>query len=468
MLLNAVCLLAAGVAVVRGQAVGPAVFAHFMVGNTAGYDVAQWQKEMSTAQEASIDGFALNVGTPLSDFATQIQNAFDAAAAQPGDFKLFFSFDYQGGADGPWPIGDVETVLRQYAPKDQHYKVNGAALVSTFAGEGNASDWTTIPNDIKADVPGGIYFVPDWVNFGPVGIMDHADVIQGAFSWDMWPDGPKNITDDHDLAWKGALTGKSFMMGVSPWFYTNLPGYHKAFVWRGDDMWHTRWMQVMDVKPQFVEIVTWNDYGESHYINDIWEQGIAVDSQGNSAAKYVDGFPHAGWRSLLPYYISMYKNNAAPPVTEEIIQYWYRLAPAAQGNNQGVTGNNCQSPINIYGYQQCYNVPDILEDGVFLTALVESLPATITLKIGDDLAGSWEASQVGLNHYSAPFAGKTGNVTVAIERDSNAAVTGTGPAIMADWSSNGGNAIYNAWVGTASSGASPSKKRDVKNRHKRT
>ena len=44
------------------------------------------------------------------------------------------------------------------------------------------------------------------------------------------------------------------MMPVSPWFYTKLPQYNKNWTWRGDDMWHNRWQQVLKVQPQFVEV----------------------------------------------------------------------------------------------------------------------------------------------------------------------------------------------------------------------
>lgn len=83
----------------------------------------------------------------------------------------------------------------------------------------------------------------------------------------MWPVGATDSTDTTDKQWQAAIgSSKTFMMGVSPWFYTDLPGYNKAWVWRGDDMWHSRWQQVLDVNPPLVEIVTWNDYGESHYM----------------------------------------------------------------------------------------------------------------------------------------------------------------------------------------------------------
>ncbi|GIC85958.1 uncharacterized protein Aud_002317 [Aspergillus udagawae] len=34
--------------------------------------------------------------------------------------------------------------------------------------------------------------------------------------------------------------GLAYMTPVSPWFYTNLPGYGKNWLWRGDHLWHDR------------------------------------------------------------------------------------------------------------------------------------------------------------------------------------------------------------------------------------
>lgn len=255
---------------------------------------------MTLASNANIDGFVLNVGTPLEGTtSTQIANAFQAAQNLNNGFQLFFSFDYLGGAAGPWSAADVEKVLQQYGALDQHYKVGGAPMVSTFEGVNNINDWPGIRSDV-----GGIYFVPDWTSLGPSGFASHLDVVDGAFSWDMWPVGATDITDSDDMAWKSAVGDKAFMMGVSPWFFTDLPGYGKAWVWRGDDMWHSRWEQVLEVKPSFVEIVTWNDYGESHYIGPIWQDGIPHDSGAKEDATwYVDGMPHDAWREVLPYYI---------------------------------------------------------------------------------------------------------------------------------------------------------------------
>ena len=58
-------------------------------------------------------------------------------------------------------------------------------------------------------------------------------------------------------------------MGVSPAQFKELGGTND-WVELADTLWKYRWEQAIeDVKPDIVEIITWNDYGESHYIGDI-------------------------------------------------------------------------------------------------------------------------------------------------------------------------------------------------------
>ena len=51
------------------------------------------------------------------------------------------------------------------------------------------------------------------------------------------------------------LGPKSYMMGVSPFFYTNIPEYNKNWLWGPDTLWYDRWEQVLDLLPDFVEIM---------------------------------------------------------------------------------------------------------------------------------------------------------------------------------------------------------------------
>lgn len=42
--------------------------------------------------------------------------------------------------------------------------------------------------------------------------------------------------------------------------------YSKNWVFPSDLLWFRRWNEILTMGPQFLEIITWNDYGESHYI----------------------------------------------------------------------------------------------------------------------------------------------------------------------------------------------------------
>lgn len=67
-----------------------------------------------------------------------------------------------------------------------------------------------------------------------------------------------------DASYLVDLKGKPYMMAVSPWFYTNLPGYKKNWMWPVETMslWADRWNQVLFLQPDYVEIISWNDFGE--------------------------------------------------------------------------------------------------------------------------------------------------------------------------------------------------------------
>lgn len=371
--------------------------------------------------------------------------AFQAANSLTGqlstDFKLFLSFDYLGGTDGAWADDEVVSILQDYGPNGAYFQVDGKPLVSTFEGPSNSdiNGWSTI----RSSIDGGIYFVPDWTSLGPSGF--DVDLVDGAFSWNMWPDGPVDISTDADNAWDANFlkpAGKSYMMGVSPWFYTDLPQYDKAWVWRGDSMWSLRWNQTLEVLPDFVEIVTWNDYGESHYIGPIVDAGIP-----DGAAEYVNGYPHEGWLETLPYQIAAYKHaynaaNAAPSVAagEDKIVYWYRTSPASAGTTDA-TGNNCKSDINVNGYQTCYAITEILQDEVFAIVLA-SEAGTAYITIGDDSTPC--PVSAGQNFCSKAFNGNTGTVSVSF-----GSVSGSGVDITAEPAS--GVANYNAFVGCAGS-----------------
>ena len=192
--------------------------------------------DIALAQAAAIDAFMLDIAYGDPNVPIQVSNAFAAAEAAGSNFKLAFSFDYLGGT-GPWPASGNDSVvsyLSEYTSSSAYFYYDDSAFASTFEGTSNIGDWAQ-GGTIRSAISSSIYFVPDYTSLGPSGITPYLDDIEGAFSWNIWPDGATNITDASDLQWVEALPGKSYMMGVSPWFFHSASG-GTDWVWRGDDL----------------------------------------------------------------------------------------------------------------------------------------------------------------------------------------------------------------------------------------
>jgi hypothetical protein len=142
-------------------------------------------------------------------------------------FKLIFSFDYAG--NGPFDKLTVMQMLRDWTTYDAFYQYRGKPLVSSFEGPANAADWA----EIKAKVP--CFFMPDWSSLGAKDALE-LKTADGLFNWAAWPWGNTDMDTYVDASYLDYLEragGKPYMMPVSPWFYTNLPGYDKNWLWRG-------------------------------------------------------------------------------------------------------------------------------------------------------------------------------------------------------------------------------------------
>jgi len=189
----------------------------------------------------------LNIA-PGDSYTTSSINLAAQAAKDHGNFSLFLSFDYR--SNGEWDAGVAANTINTFATTagSAQYKYNGKPFVSTFEGGDRVGDWPTIKQKT------GCFFVPDWSDLGPAGVAGSS--ADGGFSWDAWPAGNTDKDTTADKAWKTGLAGKPYLMPVSPWFYTNLPQWSKNWILRGDDLWSTRWNQVLEIQPEFVEVRT--------------------------------------------------------------------------------------------------------------------------------------------------------------------------------------------------------------------
>lgn len=419
------------------------VFCHFMIGIISDRTSASdYDSDMQLAKDLGIDAFALNVGT--DDFTnTQLAYAYESAANN--DMKVFISFDFNwwSAADDATKVGET---IANYSSYSSQLTVDGKVFASSFSGDG--LDVSAVKSAAGMDV----FFAP---NFSPDKSSDtDVDVVDGALNWMGWdsngdnkaPTPHSNVTvvegDVHYNTWLGQ---KSYIAPVSPWFSTHYGievSYSKNFVFPSDLLWQDRWNQVLEKQPQFVEIITWNDYGESHYIGP-----LSSKHYDDGASKWVNDMPHDGFRDVARPYIAAYKAGASSPddfITEDQIVYWYRphLSTAecdsTDNTKGGSSANNASGNYFIgkpNGYQE-------LADSVFVVTMLTA-DGTLTVTSGDNTQ-TFDA-KAGVNSFEVDMG--TGQQKFSLTRDSKTVLSGTSlKEIQEDCICGIYN--FNAYVGT--------------------
>lgn len=202
-------------------------------------------------------------------------------------------------------------------------------------------------------------------------------------------------------------------MPASPWFYTNLPGYDKNWLWRGDDLWFDRWEQIRFINPDYVEIISWNDFGESHHIGPLYVEGDSYEAftVGKAPFNYALDMPHDGWRELLPFTIDLYKTGVAT-ISQEKLVAWYRVTPKNAPCDDGWTTGNTASQLQFE-----FTPQDVVQDKIFYSALLASSQAVTVTVGGVDLGATWTkkpSGGAGIYHGSVDFGTHTGAVVVTV------------------------------------------------------
>ncbi|KAK3401772.1 glycoside hydrolase [Sordaria brevicollis] len=370
------------------------VFAHYMLGLTVNHTAKDWDDEIRAAKECGIDGFALNTGPQDHWLNEQLALAYQAAE-RAGGFVLFISFDFAFD----WPVQQVIDLINRFKYSPAQCIVDGRPFVSTFEGPQWADNWPLV-----RQATGDIFLVPDWASLGPHGVAQKLAYIDGAFSWDAWPKGCNHkMGPDEDLMYLEALqiekpgifgtpnNKHKYMMGVSPYFYTNLPQWNKNWYCSSESLWYDRWQQILEVQPDFVEIITWNDYGESSYIYDPHRDDQVVPG----ADTYVKGYSHDAYRAILPHFIQAYKQGktkAKPRENlEDVAIAWYRRTPASAGHHGETVWGQGGDALAAHGAKDVISVVAITKE-----------ENTVTVTLGDGQPREFQTVR-GSSYFEIPF-----------------------------------------------------------------
>ncbi len=220
--------------------------------------------------------------------------------------------------------------------------------------------------------------------------------------------------------------------------------YSKNWLFPSDTLWYDRWEHILKLKPRFIEIVTWNDYGESHYIGRL---DSPHGDDGNS--KWVYGYPHNGWLDMAVPYIAAYKAGAESVdshIEKDQIVYWYRTTSKTldcDATDTTLADANNSSGNYFKGRPDGW---ETAQDKVFVVTLLTKA-ATLTMNAGKN--SQTVEAPAGANLFSVDM--DVGEVSFSLTRDGASVLSGKSTKKITDTCPCG---IYNfnPYVGTLPEG----------------
>jgi hypothetical protein len=370
-----------GAVLLERQSTDRLVFCHFMIG-IVGERVGpqDYDADMQRAKSLGIDAFALNIGVdPYTD--QQLGYAYQSAANNGMNVFISFDFNWWNPSTQAAQIGQK---IASYASYPAQLFVDGKAFASSFSGD--QLDVAALRS--AAGIP--VFWAP---NFHPQLGTDFS-TIDAALNWLAWPNNGNNkaptpganiTVEAGDATYINALAGKPYIAPVSAWFSTHFGpevSYSKNWVFPSDLLWYDRWNEVLTLGPRFLEIITWNDYGESHYIGPL--DSLHFDD-GNS--KWVNDMPHDGWLDMAKPFIAAYHAGATSPnqyITSDQLIYWYR--PNLRALDCDATDTTLVPANNASGnyFEGRPNGWEDMQDSVFVVALLTA-PGTVTVMSGNNV-----------------------------------------------------------------------------------
>jgi glucan endo-1,3-alpha-glucosidase len=341
-------------------------------------------QDIDDAKKLGLDGFAMNIDT-IDWWSNDTVNSLFKEADRRGDFKLFFSFDHGAG----FPKGPPQYVnyLAKYITRPSYFYFKGKPLVSTFGGEKVSNgDW----DDLKTQVKSKAKF------------FDGRGSIDGIFNWNSWQPTyagkvPVSTVDDEKFQAATNATSKTFMMGMSPVQFKHINNKDNWYR-RGEENLEYRFGQVLRLQPDIVQLQSWNDAGEGHYMGNVWPEPT-IPSPVIQAL--VEGFDHRGYWQILPAFIKAWK--AGDRTTANMVPTNGKAVQGAFWHHTLTVDADCSADV-------LKKSPDILKaahDSVFGVILVPRGKAGLVgvVNVGTKELGKTDPLKEGYNSFK--FTGLT-------------------------------------------------------------
>jgi hypothetical protein len=259
-----------------------------------------WQRvdmetEVRRAADAGIDGFMFNIlnvdqGGGLWQSFTRM---LDAAQNADSGFKVVPNIDAS-----VIPYAQLDAVVAALGTVKSRPNLqrlpDGRVVISAFGAEAWPKwAWESLESRL------GVAFMPVFVSWRP-------DVAPGdSYGLSLW--GPGTVPDLPALSQPATQTrssGKIWMAPIRPQDFRP-----KDFVyWEAQNsaLYRAMWQQAMQDQAAWVQLITWNDYGEASEIE---------PSTGTQR----------GFYDLTAYYATWFKMGTPPPIARDVLYYFHRI-----------------------------------------------------------------------------------------------------------------------------------------------
>jgi glucan endo-1,3-alpha-glucosidase len=404
----------------------PKVFAHYMVA-LHGYDetLDGFKQDIRDAQAAGIDGFVLNAN-PWSyinepHYKRRMDYLYQAARELNTGFVLFPSLDLCCNATAD----HVKAMVRAYANQPSHYRYQGRPMVSTFWGlQRGKSFWKDQILTPLRNEGINVFFVPDFPH-GTLPEYPTAAQIRSAYDSGGWADTidgffwfgaagtPQQLIPSLEaFAQVSRDVGKPFMSSYTPeyWGITQVTMGRRYYETQGGEGLDSAWRSIITTqRPQWVEVVTWNDFGEASYATPV--DAAMMNRQAGVQNQGVPMRAHGAYADMLRDYAQWYKSGTQPAITHDTVYAFYRTHPKdlTASGDAAVT----------------YRRGDV-EDVIYLTTRLTA-PATLRVTSGGMVAE--RAMAAGTAHVRVPF--RPGTQTFELVRNGQSYAAETGEPIAA-------------------------------------
>ena len=391
------------------------VFAHYMIQfqppGLNGSPGPDYSNDIQLAKDAGFDAFAVDYTDNAAMFAiyldTFYQNASDLG------FKLFLTIDTTTMYD----VAQVVNITNFYANHPAQAKdANGNIFLSSF--EVNPPGWNW-QNDVidKIDVP--VTFLAGTLEESGSYEATLPNRGAGPFTW-VHPalSASQEAAVDQTFSDARNSSGKIWMAGVAPWFFKRLSSDTNWLNAQDSNIYIDRWVELLKLKPDYIEVISWNDFGESHYIgpaDTTPESELMLPDR----ADYYGNLDHSAFLKMSTIFINTFKSGATKVTVtadEEDVFFFYRPQPVANiPSDDAYPDNAWPLPENASSIEDnVYVVPFLSEPAtIYLSSggNTTSMDAPSFLSKGAILFNSPAKMGAQILSASRPIAGKTLNKT---------------------------------------------------------